>query len=186
MSEPVSISSGIAERYAKAVFDLALEGKSVKAIETDLAALEAALGDSADLVTLISSPLITRDQQGRAVAALAARMGLSPIIAGALGLKAQKGRLYILPHFIAALRRLIARHKGEVTAEVTAAQALSAAQSDKLATALKAAVGKDVNIDMAVDEDLIGGLVIKLGSRMIDTSLRARLNALQNFMKEVG
>ncbi len=186
MSEPVSISTGIAERYAKAVFELASEGKSIKALETDLAVLEAALGDSKELVALISSPLVTREQQRLAVAALAEKMKLSNIMTNALGLKADKRRLYVLPHFIAALRALIAEHKGEVTAEVTAAKALTKTQKDKLAKALKAAVGKDVNINMAVDEDLIGGLVIKLGSRMIDTSIRARLNALQNSMKEVG
>ena len=186
MSEPVSISKGIAERYAKAVFDLAIEGKSIKAVEADLAVLEAALGDSRELVALISSPLVTREQQRLAVAALAEKMKLSRIMTGALGLKAEKRRLFILPQFIDALRQLIAEHKGEVTAEVTAAKALTKAQSDKLSKALKAAVGKDVNINMAVDESLIGGLVIKLGSRMIDTSIRARLNALQNSMKEVG
>lgn len=186
MSEPVSISTGIAERYAKAVFELANEGKSIKALEADLAVLEAALGDSKELVALIASPLVTREQQRLAVAALAEKMKLGNIMTNALGLKAEKRRLYVLPQFIAALRALIAEHKGEVTAEVTAAKAMTKAQKDKLAKALKAAVGKDVKINMAVDESLIGGLVIKLGSRMIDTSIRARLNALQNSMKEVG
>ncbi len=186
MSEPVSISTGIAERYALAVFELAKEGKSLKALEADIAAIEAALGDSRDLVALISSPLITREQQRVAVAALAAKMKLSEYMTNALGLKAEKRRLYLLPHFLAALRRLIDADKGEVSAEVTAAKALTKTQQDKLAKALKAAVGKDVNIELAVDEDLIGGLVIKLGSKMIDTSIRSRLNALQNSMKEVG
>ncbi len=186
MSEPVSISTGIAQRYARAVFELALEGKSIKAVEADLAVLEAALGDSTDLRALISSPLVTREQQRLAVAALAAKMKLGDIMTNALGLKAEKRRLYLLPQFIAELRRLLAEHKGEITAEVTAAKALTKAQKDKLAKALKAAAGKDVNIDLAVDESLIGGLVIKLGSRMIDTSIRSRLNALQNAMKEVG
>ncbi|HHB81312.1 MAG TPA: F0F1 ATP synthase subunit delta [Aliiroseovarius sp.] len=186
MSEPVSISTGIANRYAKAVFDLALEGKSIKAVEADLAVLEAALGDSTEMNALISSPLVTRDQQRLAVAALAAKMKLSDIMTNALGLKADKRRLYLLPQFISELQRLLAEHKGEVTAEVTAAKALTKTQKDKLAKALKAAAGKDVNINVAVDEDLIGGLVIKLGSKMIDTSIRSRLNALQNSMKEVG
>ena len=186
MSEPVSISTSIAQRYATAVFELAREGKSIKALETDLAILEAALGSSRELVALISSPLVTREQQKLAVTALAAKMKLSKVMQAALGLKAEKRRLYALPQFIAALRDLIAEHKGEVSAEVTAAKALTKTQKDKLAKALKAAVGKDVNIELAVDENLIGGLVIKLGSRMIDTSIRSRLNALQNSMKEVG
>ena len=186
VSEPVSISTGIAERYAKAVFELASEGKSIKALETDLAVLEAALGDSRELVALISSPLVTREQQRLAVSALSAKMKLSNIMTNALGLKADKRRLHVLPQFIAALRRMIAEHKGEVTADVTAAKALTKAQSDKLAKALKASIGKDVKINMAVDESLIGGLVIKVGSKMIDSSIKARLNALQNSMKEVG
>jgi len=186
VSEPVSISTGIAQRYATAVFDLAREGKSIKAVETDLAVLEAALGDSTEMHALISSPLVTRDQQRVAVAALAAKMRLTDIMTNALGLKADKRRLYLLPQFITELKRLMAEHKGEVTADVTAAKALTKTQQTKLAKALKAAVGKDVNINVAVDEDLIGGLVIKLGSKMIDTSIRSRLNALQNSMKEVG
>lgn len=186
VSEPVSISTSIANRYAKAVFELAREGKYIKALEADLAILEAALGDSKELVALISSPLVTRQQQRIAVAALGAKMKLSDVMQAALGLKAEKRRLYVMPQFIAALRDLIAEHKGEVSAEVIAAKALTKAQKDKIAKALKAAVGKDVNIELAVDENLIGGLVIKLGSRMIDTSIRSRLNALQNSMKEVG
>ncbi len=186
MSEPVSISTGIARRYARAVFELALEEKKLPALEKDVAALEAVLAESADLGALISSPLISRHEQAAAIAALAGKMKLSPAMAGTLGLMAEKRRLFVLPQLIGTLQGLLAEHKGEVTAEVTAAKALTKAQKDKLAKALKAAAGKDVNIDLAVDESLIGGLVVKLGSRMIDTSIRARLNALQNSMKEVG
>ena len=186
MSEPVSISTGIAGRYATAVFELALEGKKLPALEKDLAALETALGESADLRDLISSPLISRDEQAGAIAALAKAMKLSPALAGTLGLMAEKRRLYVLPQLIDTLKGVIAEHKGEVTAEITAAKALTKTQTEKLAKALKAAVGKDVNINTAVDESLIGGLVVKLGSKMIDTSIRSRLNALQNSMKEVG
>ena len=186
VSEPVSISTGIAGRYATAVFELALEGKKLPALEKDLAALETALGESADLRDLISSPLISRDEQAGAIAALAKAMKLSPALAGTLGLMAEKRRLYVLPQLIDTLKGVIAEHKGEVTAEITAAKALTKTQTEKLAKALKAAVGKDVNINTAVDESLIGGLVVKLGSKMIDTSIRSRLNALQNSMKEVG
>ncbi len=186
VSEPASISTGIAERYARAVFELAREGKSIKALEADIAALEAALGDSTDLVSLISSPLHTRAQQRLAVSALAEKMALSDIMKNALALKASKRRLNVLPQFLAALRRLAAEEKGEVTAEVTAARALTKAQQQKLAKALKASVGKNVNIDLAVDESLIGGLVVKVGSKMIDTTIASRLSNLQNAMKEVG
>ena len=113
-------------------------------------------------------------------------MKLSPMVANTLGLMAQKRRLFVLPQLLGALRDLIAEDKGEVTAEVTAAKAMTKAQQDKLAKALKATTGKDVIIQLAVDETLIGGLVVKIGSRMIDTSVRAKLNALHNSMKEVG
>ena len=186
MSEPAAISKAIAARYAKAVFDLAREGKSLKAVEADLAALEAALGDSTELVALISSPLHTREQQRLAVAALAERMALSDIMKNTLALKARKRRLHILPQFIEALRELIAEEKGEMTAEVTAAKALTKTQQDKLAKALKAGVGKDVKLEVSVDESLIGGLVVKVGSKMIDTTIASRLANLKNAMKEVG
>lgn len=186
MSEPVSISTGIAQRYATAVFELAKEGKNLKAVEGDLDALEAALADSADFRNLITSPVYTRDEQGAGVGAIAKQMKLSPTVANVLGLMAQKRRLFALPQLVAALRAAIAEDKGEVTAEVTAAKAMTKAQQDKLAKSLKASIGKDVKVNVAVDESLIGGLVVKVGSRMIDTSIKAKLDALQNSMKEVG
>nr|WP_246534454.1 F0F1 ATP synthase subunit delta [Aliiroseovarius lamellibrachiae] len=186
VSEPVSISTGIAQRYATAVFELAKEGKKLKAVEGDLDALEAVLADSADFRNLITSPVYTRDEQGAGVGAIAKQMKLSPMVANVLGLMAQKRRLFALPQLVAALRAAIAEDKGEVTAEVTAAKAMTKAQQDKLAKSLKASIGKDVKVNVAVDEDLIGGLVVKVGSRMIDTSIKAKLDALQNSMKEVG
>ena len=186
MSEPASISTGIAARYATAVFDLAKETNSVKAIEADVEALDAALADSADFNALIQSPIYSRDEQGTAIAAIAAKMGLSETMINALALMASKRRLFVLPQLVATLRAAIAEDKGEVTADVISAKALTKAQADKLAKTLKASVGKDVNIKATVDESLIGGLVVKVGSKMIDTSIRSRLNSLQNAMKEVG
>jgi F-type H+-transporting ATPase subunit delta len=186
VSEPASISTGIAGRYAAAVFDLVKEDNALSALQSDIDALDAAMSDSADFRTLITSPLFTRDQQEAAIGALAAKMGLSAIMANTLRLMASKRRLFVLPQLTTALRGLIAVEKGEVTAEVTAAAALSEAQQKSLAATLKQAVGKDVNIKLAVDSRLIGGLVVKVGSQMIDTSIRAKLNALQNKMKEVG
>ncbi|MEZ5715759.1 MAG: F0F1 ATP synthase subunit delta [Paracoccaceae bacterium] len=186
MSEPASISTGIAARYATAVFDLAKESKATAALEADIAALDAVLTESADFNALIQSPIYTRDEQADAIAAIAKEMKLSPTMASALGLMAAKRRLFVLPQLVAALRGLIAADKGEVTAEVVSAKALTKAQADKLAKTLKASVGKDVNIKATVDESLIGGLVVKVGSKMIDTSIRSRLNSLQNAMKEVG
>ena len=186
MSEPASISTGIAARYATAVFDLAKDSKTVKDLETDIEALDAALADSADFTALIHSPIYTRAQQSTAVAAIAKKMGLSPTMTNVLGLMASKRRLFVLPQMIKALRDAIAEDKGEVTAEVVSAKALTKAQSDKLAKALKASVGKDVKVNVAVDESLIGGLIVKVGSKMIDSSIASKLSALQNSMKEVG
>ncbi|MFV2002247.1 MAG: F0F1 ATP synthase subunit delta [Paracoccaceae bacterium] len=186
MSEPVSISAGIAARYATAIFELASDDKSLQTLEADIDALDVALRESGDFSALIHSPIYSREQQGAAIAALAAKMGLSTIVSNSLRLMATKRRLFVLPQLLSALRGLIAEQKGEVTAYVTAARPLSKAQQGALASSLKAAVGKKVKISLAVDESLIGGLVVKVGSRMIDTSIAAKLSNLQNVMKEVG
>ena len=186
MSEPASISTGIAARYAKAVFDLAKDGKSLKALEGDIAQLEALLSDSKDFRTLIDSPLYGREEQAAAMAAIAKKIKLSPTMANTTQLMAQKRRLFVLPALVSTLRNMIAEERGEVTAEVTSAKALTKAQSDKLAKTLKAQVGADVSIKTTVDESIIGGLIVKVGSKMIDTSIASKLNALQNTMKGVG
>jgi F-type H+-transporting ATPase subunit delta len=185
VSEPVSISSGIAARYATAVFELARDSKTLDRLEADVRALDDALAESADFRSLIASPVISRGDQARATAALAAKMDLSPTTANTLALMSEKRRLFVLPQLLAALKAMIAEEKGEVTAEVTAARDLTKAQSDKLAKALKASVGREVKINLAVDESLIGGLVVKVGSKMIDSSVRSKLANLQNAMKEV-
>ena len=186
MSEPASISSGIAARYATAVFDIARGDNQIDALENDIDTLDAALKESADFRDLIGSPVYSRDAQGRAIAALSDKMGLSDTMRNTLGLMASKRRLFVLPQMVTALREAIALHKGEVTAEVTSAEPLTREQSDSLAKTLAENVGKDVKIKATVDESLIGGLVVKVGSRMIDTSIRSKLNSLQNAMKEVG
>ncbi|SFJ34371.1 F0F1 ATP synthase subunit delta [Jannaschia pohangensis] len=185
MSEPASISMGIAERYAQAVFDLSRDSGDLKKLESDVAALDEAMKVSSDLRAMLTSPVITRDEQGAALDALAKKMGLGATVANTLALMATKRRLFVVPQMLAALKDRMAADRGEVTAEVRAAKALTKTQSDKLAKALKASTGKDVNLDVTVDDSLIGGLVVKVGSQMIDTSIRAKLNALQNTMKEV-
>ena len=186
VSETAGISTGIAERYATAVFDLAQDGKDIKALETDVAALEIAMNDSADLRTLLSSPLYSREQQGAAITAIAKKMELSQITANVLALLASKRRLFVLPHLVRVLQDKLAEARGEVTAEVTSAKSLTKAQTEKLAKTLKAQLGKSVTIKETVDQSIIGGLIVKVGSRMIDTSIASKLNALQNTMKEVG
>jgi F-type H+-transporting ATPase subunit delta len=186
VSEPASISSGIAERYATAVFGLAKDDKKLPALEADVDALEAALNDSADLRAMVTSPIYTRAEQGEAIHALSTRMGLDPVVTNTLRLMAEKRRLFVLPQLVRSLRERIAEEKGEVTAEVTSAVELTKTQLSRLAKTLKEKVGKDVNIKTTVDESLIGGLIVKVGSKMIDTSVKAKLANLQNAMKEVG
>lgn len=177
---------GIAARYATAIFELAKEGKKLAALEKDVAALGDALDQGSDFTTMISSPIYTRDEQTAAITGIAKKMKLSPMVSNSLALMANKRRLFVLPQLVAGLGDLIAEEKGEITADVTAAKALTKAQQDKLAKSLKASVGKDVIINMAVDESLIGGLIVKVGSKMIDTSIASKLANLQNAMKEVG
>ena len=186
MSETASTSLGIASRYATAVFDLAKEAKTLAAVEKDIATLSAALADSADFRDLITSPVYSRDQQVAAMGAIAKKMALGDVFANTLGLMAQKRRLFVLPQLLAAVAEKLATEKGEVTAEVVSAKKLTKAQETKLAAELKKSAGKDFIIQASVDESLIGGLVIKLGSLMIDTSIAAKLSNLQNAMKEVG
>lgn len=186
MSESQSISTGIAGRYATALFELAREDKGLEALESDADALGAALDGSDDLSAFVASPIYGREEQENAIEAVGEAMGLSTMTVNTLRLMAQKRRLFILPNLVRELRDRIAAEKGEVTADVASATALSDAQKDKLAETLKASVGKDVKLNLTVDESLIGGLVVKVGSQMIDTSIRSKLAALQNTMKEVG
>ena len=182
MSEPASISLGIAGRYAQALFELAKDAGALSALEADAEALGAALAASPELGSLIASPVVAREDQARAMAAVAAKMGLSELVSNTIALMASKRRLFVLPQLVADLKARIAAEKGEVTA----ATALTAEQVARLAATLKAKVGKEVKLNTTVDESLIGGLIVKLGSTMIDTSVKAKLASLQNAMKEVG
>ena len=186
VSEPASISSGIAQRYATAIFEISRDNKDLGSLESGIDDLSSALADSDDLRDLIQSPVYSRDEQGKAVAALATKMNLPTVLKNSLGLMAEKRRLFVLPQLIAQLRDLIAAENGEVTADVTSAKALTKAQETKLSKVLSAQVGKDVKLNAAVDESLIGGLIVKVGSKMIDTSVKSKLASLQNAMKEVG
>ena len=186
VSEPASISTSIAGRYATAVYEIAKDENAVPALEADIGSLQAALSDSADFRALITSPIYTRDEQSTAISALASKMELGGTLTKTLALMAQKRRLFVVPQLLATLRDVIAQDKGEVTADVVSAKALTKTQAEKLAKTLNASTGKTVTLNATVDESLIGGLVVKVGSRMIDTSIRAKLNSLQNAMKEVG
>jgi F-type H+-transporting ATPase subunit delta len=135
---------------------------------------------------MIGSPIFTREDQGNAIRALAERMQLGQVFTNTLRLMAENRRLFVVPAMIAQLKALIAADRGEVTAEVATATPLTEAQTEALARTLGESVGKEVRIHARVDETLIGGMVVRVGSRMIDTSIRAKLLSLQNTMKEVG
>jgi len=186
LSEPASISSGIASRYATAVFALAKEDKKLKPLEADVDAMEIALTQSADLRALVTSPVYSREEMGKAILAVAKKMKLQVTMVNTLALMASKRRLFVLPSLLAALRARIAEDKGEVTAEVTSAKSLSKTQAVSLTKTLKSQLGLDVKIKATIDDSLIGGLIVKVGSKMIDTSIRSKLNALQNTKKEGG
>ncbi|MDG2406058.1 MAG: F0F1 ATP synthase subunit delta [Paracoccaceae bacterium] len=186
VSEPASISSGIAARYATAIFEIAKDDGKLSELETNIDDLGAALEGSGDLRSLINSPLYTRAAQGHAIGAVAAALKFSNMLSNSLRLMAGKRRLFVLPHLLDQLRAQIAEHKGEVAVDVVCAKVLTKTQSAALAKTLAARIGKDVKITVAVDESLIGGLILKMGSKMIDTSILSNLNSLQNAMKEVG
>ena len=177
--------SGLADRYAAALFDLADERKALDAVAADLEALRGVLRESADLRRLIRSPVLSRAEQAKAMAALADRTEFQPITRNFLGLLAQNRRLFALPAMIDGFLKHLAARRGEVTAEVVAAQELSPAQREAVSEQLRKAVGQKVAVDIKVDPNLIGGLVVKVGSRMVDASLRSKLHRLQLAMKGV-
>ena len=186
VANSASISADIAGRYAQALFDLVKDSGGIDALSTQVDELSRAYEDSAELRDLTVSPLYDRRQQEAAVAALAARMGLSVELTNTLRLLAQNRRLFTLPQFVTRLRALIADARGEVTADVVSATALSDAQKTRLAETLARTSGKKVKLNARVDESLIGGMIVKLGSQMIDSSIKSKLASLQNVMKEVG
>ena len=186
VSEPASISEGISGRYALAVFELAKDGNNLETMERDVEALQQALADSEDLRDLIHSPVYGRDAQFNAIGAVADKMGLSDTMKNTLKLMADKRRLFVLPGVLSTLKDMLAAERGEVTAEVTTATELSTEQRERLARTLSNKVGRKVSLSETVDPAILGGLIVKVGSRMIDTSIRSKLNALQNTMKEAG
>jgi len=186
VAEEKSIVSGVSGRYATALFELALDSGAIDAVEADLSRFTALLAESEDLTRLVRSPVFAAEDQLRAVTAVLAKAGIGGLVANFIKVAAGNRRLFVLPGMITDFRRLAAAHRGEVTAEVTSAEPLSDAATAALKEALKAKIGKDVTLVAHVDPALIGGLVVKVGSRMVDTSLRSKLNSLKIAMKEVG
>jgi F-type H+-transporting ATPase subunit delta len=168
------------------LFGLADEQEEISTLEQNVGILKECLDKSVDLASLISSPIYSRDQQQTAITAIAKKLGLSFVMTNTLSLMAVKRRLFVVPTFLIVLSDLIAVSKNEIMAEVVSAKSLSKGQLDKLAKTLKGNFSKAVKINATVDPGLIGGLIVKVGSRMIDTTIKAKLNSLQNVMKEVG
>jgi F-type H+-transporting ATPase subunit delta len=178
--------SGVAERYASALFDLAREQSLLPRVESELAALSGLLDVSDDFRRLVQSPVFSAEEQERAIGAIADRNQVSGLVGNFLRLVAKNRRLFALPGIITAFRDLAARGRGEVTAEVTSAHPLNGSQVADLKAALKEKLGKDVTLQARVNPAILGGLIVKVGSRMIDTSLRTRLMTVKTQLKEVG
>ena len=174
----------MAGRYATALFELALEASAVEAVEADLDRFDALVAESTDLTRLVRSPVFSAEEQLQALSAVLDRTGISGLAANFLKLAASNRRLFAVRDMISAFRTLVAQHKGEVTAEVTVAEPLKDQHVDALRAALKSVTGKDVDLDIKIDPAIIGGLIVKLGSRMVDSSLRTKLNGIKHAMKE--
>ena len=177
----------MAGRYARALFELALDAKSVDAVKADIEQFDAMISESADLRRLVRSPVFGAEEQGRALAAVLAKAGIGGLAADFLLFVTSNRRLFAVRDMMRGFRRLVARWKGEVTAEVTVAEKLSDARLEEIKSALKSITGaKAVDLNVKIDPAIIGGLTVKLGSRMVDSSLRTKLNAIKHAMKEAG
>ncbi|MCE6076064.1 F0F1 ATP synthase subunit delta [Agrobacterium vitis] len=187
-SQPMSGQpvSAVAERYASSLFELAREADSVDAVAGDLNRFQAMIDESVDLQRLVTSPAFTSEQQASAIAALCDKAEIGGLVGNFLKLVTANRRLFAVPGMIAAFRMIAARHRGELAADVTSAHALTPAQETELKEALKSATGKTVTMFVTVDPSLLGGLIVKIGSRQIDTSLRTKLSTLKLALKEVG
>ncbi|MDT9599801.1 F0F1 ATP synthase subunit delta [Sphingosinicella rhizophila] len=183
MDNSGGIQASLAGRYATALFGLARDEKQLEAVSASLATLKAGLADSEDFRTLTASPLVSREQATGAVAATAKAMKLDPVTTNFLGVLAQNRRLGQLGAIIRAFDLLAADFRGETTAEIVSARPLDSDQVEALKTNLKTRLGRDVSVDLHVDPAILGGLVVKVGSQMIDGSIRTKLNDLAQAMK---
>lgn len=179
------IISGMAGRYATALFELARDNKAVDAVKKDLDQFDALANGSADLNRLVRSPVFGADEQLKALSAILAKAGITGLAANFLRVITTNRRLFAVRDMIRAYRALVARHKGEVTAQVTVAEKLNDKNLDALKSALKSVTGgKDIDLEVEVDPAIIGGLIVKVGSRRFDSSLRTKLNSIKFAMKE--
>lgn len=181
-----TVVAGVAGRYAAALFDLANESSKLPEVEADLQKFRRLLDESPDLVRLVRSPVVRAEDQAKALAAIVDRAGLGALSGNFLKLLAKNRRLFVISDVISAFRALAAKSRGEATAEVTSAVALTDAQIAELKKTLKASVGKDVTLNARVDPSLLGGLVVKIGSRMVDSSIRTKLQSLKVALNQSG
>lgn len=178
--------SGVAERYASSLYELAAEAGSVDQIGAELAGFQTLINESADMKRFIESPVFSAEDQLRAVAAVLEKAGISGLSANFIKVAATNRRLFAIPGMIKSYFQIVARNRGEISADVTSAHALTSAQENELKATLKGVTGKDVAINVTVDPSILGGLIVKVGSRQIDTSLRTKLSTLKLALKEVG
>jgi F-type H+-transporting ATPase subunit delta len=176
--------AGVAARYAAALFDLAQETRATDAVKADLERFDALIEQTPDLARLVRSPVFSSEDQLKALAPILERSGIGGLAAQFVKLSAANRRLFAIRDMVRAYRELVAREKGEATANVTVAEQLKPEHLAALRDALKAVSGKEVDLDVKIDPAIIGGLVVKLGSRMVDASLRTKLNAMKHAMKE--
>ncbi|MEO4001096.1 F0F1 ATP synthase subunit delta [Mesorhizobium sp. CAU 1732] len=186
MAQSGSMISGVAERYAGSLYELAAEAKVVAKVESDLDRFEKLLDGSEDLQRLVWSPVFSADDQLKAISAIVDKAKITGLTGNFLRVVARNRRLFVVPGMIRAFRKIAADGRGEVAADVVSAHALTSAQQTELKAALKGVAGKDVTINLTVDPSILGGLVVKMGSRQIDTSLKTKLASLKLALKEVG
>ncbi len=184
MAAQEPLVSGMAGRYATALFELARDTNAIDAVKTDLERFDTFISESADLARLVRSPVFSADEQLHGLSAVLERAGIGGLAAKFLKLVTNNRRLFAARDMVRGYRELVAKHKGEATAEITVAEELKDDHVAALRSALKAVTGKDVDLDIKVDPAIIGGLVVKLGSRMVDSSLRTKLNSIKHAMKE--
>ena len=186
MAGETTLVAGMAGRYATALFELAREENKLEETERGLVGLSASLDESEDLRRLVRSPIFSAAEQSKALAGIAKQAGLPALAANFLQLLVKNRRLFALRDIIAGFRKLSADQRGELTADVTSAVALSGPQADELKATLKAKTGKNITLIEKVDPAILGGLVVKVGSRMVDSSIRTKLYNLKYAMKEIG
>lgn len=183
MSESSSATSGVASRYAAALFDLAKQENQLDAVAEDLDGLVSLLSESHDLERLVNSPVVSREDQGKAIRAIAEKAGLNGLTTKFLGVLAQQRRLFVLRGVAGAYRNALADERGELKAEVASATELTDEQLEAVKSAIGRYAGRAVNVEASVDPSLLGGLVVRVGSRMLDASLKTKLQQLEQSMR---